>query len=107
MSYMQDLNNTLVYSNENDSTYVNNDPAYNTLGDFYKCVSCPYTTGPGQAVIRPIYIYPNAIGQGYSVLQDNFLPASNHGNYYTLSSGYPYPAQSFAPIPLVNPPERD
>jgi hypothetical protein len=90
-----------VYSVENDSNYVNNDPAYSTLNDFYKCASCPYTTGPGQAVIKPIYIYPNGNGQGYSVLQDNFLPASNNGNYYTLSTGYPYPAQAFAPVALV------
>ena len=31
---MQDLSNTSVYSVENDSNYVNNDPAYSTLNDF-------------------------------------------------------------------------
>ena len=62
MSYMQQMDNTSVYSAENDHNAVNNNPSYNTMNQFYANTKCPYTTGPGQAVIKPVYIVPNEQG---------------------------------------------
>lgn len=101
MSYMQQLDNTSVYSSENDHNAVNNNPSYNTMNQFYANTKCPYTTGPGQAVIKPVYIVPNEENTEHIMSVQNFLPMSGNSNYYTISTGYPFPPLSYAPKPLV------
>ena len=100
MSYMQQMDNTSVYSSENDHNAVNNNPSYNTVNQFYANTKCPYTTGPGQAVIKPVYIVPNEQGTEETMFVQNFLPMTGSSNYYTISTGYPFPPLSYAPQPL-------
>ena len=101
MSYMQKLDNTSVYSADNNYQLVNNEPAYETMKHYFVNKKCPYSSGPGQAVIYPIYLNPNDTGTGYEVLVSNFLPTNDNSNYYTISNAYPFPPLSYAPKPLV------
>ena len=50
-----------------------------------------YTTGPGQAVINPAYIIPNESNTGNQIFVSGFLPTTGDSNYYTISTGYPFP----------------
>lgn len=94
------MDNTSVYSSENDHNAVNNNASYNTMNQFYANTKCPYTTGPGQAVIKPVYIVPNEQRTEETMFIQNFLPMTGSSNYYTISTGYPFPPLSYAPQPL-------
>jgi len=98
---MNQLDNTSIYSSENDHQQVNNQPAYNTMNQYYLNAKCPYTTGPGQAVINPAYIVPNETNTDYQIFVPGFLPTTGNGSYYTLTSAYPFPPITYAPNPLV------
>lgn len=100
MSYMGKMDNTSVYSAENDHMLVNNQPSYTTMNHYFTNTKCPYTSGPGQAVVKPIYIDPNKEG-GYEMLVANFLPTQGNTDYYTISTGYPFPPLAYAPVPLT------
>lgn len=101
MSYMNQLDNNSVYSAENDHQQVNNEAQYNTMNQYFTNTKCPYTTGPGQAVINPAYIVPNESTTEYQIFVPGFLPTTGNSNYYTISTGYPFPPLSYAPKPLV------
>ena len=101
MSYMQQLDNNSVYSSGNDHQLVNNEASYNTMNQYFMNKKCPYTTGPGQAVINPAYIIPNESNTGNQIFVPGFLPTTGDSNYYTISTGYPFPPLAYAPKPLV------
>lgn len=101
MSYMGKLDNSSVYTADQNYALVNNEPSYETMNNYFVNKKCPYTTGPGQAVIFPTYINPNNDGQGYEILVSNFLPTNENNNYYTISTAYPFPPLSYSPVPLV------
>lgn len=101
MSYMGKLDNTSVYSADSDYSLVNNQPSYETMNNYFSNTKCPYTSEPGQSVIYPIYITPNEDGNGYQSLVANFLPVHQNNNYFNLSTAYPFPPLSYAPVALV------
>lgn len=101
MSYMGKLDNTSVYSADNNYSIVNNQPSYETMNNYFTETKCPYTSEPGQAVVYPIYITPNENGIGYQSIVSNFLPVNENNNYYSLSTAYPFPPLAYAPAPLV------
>ena len=105
MPYMDKLDNTSVYSASDDHMLVNNEPAYSTMNNYFVNKKCPYTSGPGQAVVYPIYLDPNQQGTGYEMLVANFLPVNDNTNYYTISTAYPFPPLAYAPKPLVEAPK--
>ena len=80
MSYLQQLDNTSVYTVEDDYALVNSIPRYSTLGNYYNSSNCPYTTTPSMVMVKNIYINPSAGGKGFQAA---------FGNYDTLESAYP------------------
>jgi len=101
MSYLQNLDNTSVYSAESNHQLVNNTPDYKTLGNYYNKPDCPYQSRPGQCPIQPVYITPSFGGSGYTTLQHGVVPLVGDNNYFTISNAYPAFPYSPCMKPLV------
>lgn len=82
MSYMQNFS-------KNSQNYP---VSYQEEKFFYKNGNCPYTNGPGQVLIQPLFSNELMGGVGYTPV--------NTSGFTKISKAYPYECK---PIQLMNP----